>query len=181
MRENTCCTLDKSCHIVTKVNNMRNLPAAILILLTFNSASKAAVTDQSEQKQVSVYIVQIRYLQKLIITDCPESLQTNQLASARSLDTLKRQLNTLLRQLTECRQKKAGATTPNKSMTVVQPEECITAKNLTQGWRRIHTGKMVYPPGEDHSHQSGFACDLHKDLKWFRFTGDAGEKRDQYF
>ena len=52
------------------------------------------------------------------------------------------------------------------------PTECLTATNLTESWRLDHKGSDIRPGGP-HS-LSGWACDLHKDLKWFRFSGDGG-------
>ena len=57
--------------------------------------------------------------------------------------------------------------------TTTRPPECLAATNLSEYWRRDNNGTNI-KPGGNHSRSTGYACDLHKDLKWFRFTGDAG-------
>ena len=53
------------------------------------------------------------------------------------------------------------------------PEPCLFARNFTESWRLDHDGKQI-KPGGPHS-WNGYACDLHKDIQWFRFTGAAGK------
>ena len=68
------------------------------------------------------------------------------------------------------------ATTKTSSeVSTVQPvpEPCLSATNLTEAWRKDHDGKNIKPGGA-HS-QSKYACDLYKELEWFRFTGYAGK------
>ena len=67
-------------------------------------------------------------------------------------------------------------TTSSKSATTQVsslPQECLTATNFTQHWRTDHEGRDLRGGGP-HS-VSGYACDLHKGLGWFRFTGLAGK------
>ena len=66
--------------------------------------------------------------------------------------------------------------TSSKSATTqisLLPQKCLTATNFTQHWRTDHEGRDLRGGGP-HS-VSGYACDLHKDLGWFRFTGLAGK------
>ena len=51
----------------------------------------------------------------------------------------------------------------------VQPEECQTAINLTEYWRRDNNGGDIKPGGM-------YNCDpqVMTPRQWFRFTGDAG-------
>lgn len=71
-------------------------------------------------------------------------------------------------------------TTPDPGRTIdpallsLYPIECLQATNFTQMWRRDAAGKN-YKPGGYHS-LSGYTCDLHNDLKWFRFAGAAGNR-----
>ena len=53
------------------------------------------------------------------------------------------------------------------------PEPCLLAQNLTESWRLDHKGNVITPGGP--YSEDGAACDFHKDLQWFRFTGAAGE------
>ena len=57
--------------------------------------------------------------------------------------------------------------------TTTIPDSCQSATNLTGSWRLNHNGTNL-KPGGPHS-KSGYACDFHKDLQWFRFTGSAGK------
>ena len=56
--------------------------------------------------------------------------------------------------------------------TTRQPQECLHATNLTEPWRMDHNGSNIRPFGPHTS--SGYACDLYSHLRWFRFTGKAG-------
>ena len=57
--------------------------------------------------------------------------------------------------------------------SVVQPEECQTAINLTEYWRSDNSGSHVRPGG-------GYNCDFrdmnmnYAERPWFRFASDAG-------
>jgi len=78
----------------------------------------------------------------------------------------------------------ATATTPTATTTPIttttlpieplQPAECLTATNFTESWRMEHNGSN-YEAGGANS-LNGYACDLHQDTVWFRFTGAAGNR-----
>ena len=53
------------------------------------------------------------------------------------------------------------------------PSECLNAVNLDEIWRADRIGSD-WRPGGPHANFWGFACDFHKDLQWFRFSGRAG-------
>ena len=73
-----------------------------------------------------------------------------------------------------------STTITTKSMTLVRatsshPIQCQTAVNFTESWRLLHNGEDVRGGGA-HSSSSGYACDIHEDTTWFRFTGAAGKR-----
>ena len=53
------------------------------------------------------------------------------------------------------------------------PKECLTATNFTQSWRLDHKGSDIRPGGPD-ANRIGWACEVRKDLQWFRFSGEGG-------
>ena len=58
--------------------------------------------------------------------------------------------------------------------TTAVPQECLSARNLSESWRLDHSGSDIKGGGPNA--QSGWACDLRKDFGWFRFVGAAGKK-----
>ena len=66
-------------------------------------------------------------------------------------------------------------TTAVSKLATMPPQlfECLTATNLTQSWRLDHEGSDIRPGGP-HSYD-GYACDFHKNLQWFRFSGEGGK------
>ena len=72
----------------------------------------------------------------------------------------------------------ATARPPATISTFRPPPDCRLAKSLTEEWRTHHAGVTIKPNG---SHSAiGWACDFHKDLQWFRFSGSAGENIGQF-
>lgn len=73
-----------------------------------------------------------------------------------------------------------AATTTNAPTTSQPPpyvpidpvEACKTAVNLTDSWRKSHVSTSR--SGGDNTHRNKQACDLGRNLQWFRFTGAAG-------
>ena len=48
---------------------------------------------------------------------------------------------------------------------------CDNPHEFTQKWRK--EGRNIQGGGD--KSESGWACDIRRDLGWFRFTGDAGK------
>ena len=71
-----------------------------------------------------------------------------------------------------------GSTTaqpPTGTMPINTQQACLTARNLTEAWRMDHNGSDIRPGLPPYSYPHiRYACDLHKDFGWFRFTGQAG-------
>ena len=58
--------------------------------------------------------------------------------------------------------------------TTAVPQECLSARNLSESWRLDHSGSDIKGGGP--KAYNGWACDLRKDFGWFRFVGAAGKK-----
>ena len=65
-------------------------------------------------------------------------------------------------------------TNTSRVSAIPLPKECITATNLSEAWRTDYNGSDIKGGGLNTSR--GYACDLRKNLGWFRFTGAAGKK-----
>ncbi|XP_067952069.1 uncharacterized protein [Watersipora subatra] len=63
----------------------------------------------------------------------------------------------------------------NDSAAIGDLQACQTATNLTRSWRMDHNGSDIRPGFGPHAND-GYACDFHENLKWFRFTGEAGNR-----
>ena len=95
------------------------------------------------------------------------------------LDLIKERYLFRHKEVTNCRAKNIS-TTPQTTtkepaeITTTTPtsDPCLLATELSDSWRLDHDGKNI-KPGGDYS-LSGYACDLHHELGWFRFTGAAG-------
>ncbi|XP_067943614.1 uncharacterized protein [Watersipora subatra] len=58
--------------------------------------------------------------------------------------------------------------------TTINPKlECMNAFNLSSSWRLAYNDSDIRP-GVGKQSIDGYACDLHEELQWFRFTEDAG-------
>ena len=88
------------------------------------------------------------------------------------LKVAKRVYKGLLQDLINCCRDVDNISTKPTTLVQTIPKECLTATNLTQSWRLDHKGSDIRPGGP-HSYNN-WACDLHKDLQWFRFSGDGG-------
>ena len=167
-----------------------------LLVGTYLPLNKAetSLSFKSQQEQVSIYNDKIYTLRQLLSSECLGYKMKREVVNEHlipfHLEVAKSTYNLLLRNLVECRKLeyptnssslvptlaiKAAATSPTKMATTIptQPAECLTAKNLTQSWRSDHKGRNIRPGGP-HSSRFGYNCDLHKDLQWFRFSGQAG-------
>ena len=88
---------------------------------------------------------------------------------------------TTTKPITSTTKQTTSTTTTNRETpqpTTKQPattaSPCQQAKNLTDSWRKDHSGSNIQPGG---SHSSnGYACDTTDNTQWFRFTGAAGNE-----
>lgn len=67
-----------------------------------------------------------------------------------------------------------GAAIPLTTTPIPMPPECKTATNFTELERIDHEGSNVNVSAYTGHNYLGFACDFHKDVEWFQFTGEAG-------
>ena len=56
------------------------------------------------------------------------------------------------------------------------PQECINAQNFTHPARSDAEGHNYKVSAYTGHNYLGYSCDFHKDIDWFRFTGQAGRK-----
>ena len=138
------------------------------------------------------YNNQIRIAYRLLEKECPNQLKTErdiydeEIPSA-DLEVRKMYYKNLLRQLIRCRRETMNISTPKYPDTTAgsttdqptttsqfQTDQCTSATNLTESWRMDHAGKNLKGGGP--RSYVGWACDLRKDLQWFRFTGAAGKR-----
>ena len=151
----------------------------------------SAIKYNNQQQELFVYENKIKILHQILFSECPSYVEAKREIHrdiSVTLEVAKKLYIELEQDLIECRKSNSRVfnistttttpstttTTPSTTTTTVQPvpEECLIATNLTQSWRLDHKGSNIRPGGP-HS-DSGYACDLHKDLHWFRFSGDGG-------
>ena len=162
---------------------MRVLPVVTLLVLTCVLLSQSAlIPSESEiDKQLFFYKEKSEILYHLLEKECPDELTFKRavIDKATELEVTKLHYQSLLQRLTNCRANKIS-TTPQTTtkepaeITTTTPtsDPCLLATELSDSWRLDHDGKNI-KPGGDYS-LSGYACDLHHELGWFRFTGAAG-------
>ena len=116
-----------------------------------------------------MYQVQVKVLFQLITEECPFSKQRGLPRSPSSRNsneqTWKQLYLSLLQVLTACRALPTSAPVP---------EECQTAINLTEAWRRDHTGSYIKPINGNYNCDPGTM--IGQGRPWFRFAGDAGNR-----
>ena len=75
-------------------------------------------------------------------------------------------------------------TTTTTEAVPITPEECLTARNLSEAWRSKYKKSNVWAgsgdiegsgSGDDEDFSEYSVCDFQSELQWFRFTGAAGE------
>lgn len=138
--------------------------------------------DFNGQQEYSIYSLRVNALHRLLSTECPELARSKRdLQDDLRLEVEKLIYSRLLAKLEECRNKKATTkppTTPSElgEMTTAYPSECIAAINFTEPQRLDHNGSDLRLSSNGAHNYLGYACDIHRDMTWFRFTGDAGNK-----
>ena len=138
---------------------------------------EAGIKYKNPQQELFVYEEKIKIIHQTLLSECPSFVETKRevvedILMSYTLEVSKKLYDKLMQDLIKCRESMT-TTTPQPI-----PRECQTATNLTQSWRLDHNGSEI-KPGGPHSY-TGYACDFHRDLQWFRFTGDAGNLSLKY-
>ena len=134
------------------------IAAAACVML----AKSAVLTDGSRSQSFFIYRERIKVIHQILAAECPEYLTTSKRQLSEDLHPFHIEVerdvyDKMFAELMRCR------LTP-----------CRTAINLTDSWRMNHDGNSSIKGGGPRA-SSGRACDIRSDLKWFRFTEDAGE------
>ena len=161
---------------------------AVCLLVHLPLSNAELLPEGSDLHKYQFYIGQIQIFQKLLADECPHLAKAKRQIDSNSfyayqVEGARRAYNELISKLIECRKSSSSsfinytATAPlTASMpaaTTAQPKECLSAKNLTEPWRRDIGSAHIKPVGNVTDDDWG--CDLTSSLKWFRFTGPAGE------
>lgn len=150
-----------------------NLLAVLCLQL---SESATAGNNALLEKELLFQKSQAKIVFNLLVNECPEMVKVKREAAdqlSADIQVQKLHYQSLLQQLLQCRKQKQEMTTTTTATTTERSQrpECYSATNLTEAWR-TDNGSGIRPGGP-HS-ANGYACDLHDDLQWFRFTGAAG-------
>lgn len=143
-----------------------------LLTAVWVSLSACALLGNTQEKELYIHQSQIEILRKLLAAECPtRAVQVTPVTDTDDLDIQKAHYQQLLKELVECRHEGDSTTPPPLPL----PEECVTAVNYTEWWRRDHNGSEIRPGGLNSA--DGRACDLHYTSRdWFRFSGNAGNR-----
>jgi len=171
--------------------SVTNLVVVISALLVVPALAAIISDSKSVQQEIFSYDLKIRILERRIMSECPAGTTSKSPDSKGISGSLNDQLqakklaySALWSRLLTCHNDNVKhdlsptiptTTTPLPTTTPPPtPLECLTATNFTEPWRRDHNGSNV-KPGGPHS-RKGYACDVHNDTAWFRFTSEAGNK-----
>lgn len=143
------------------------LLAVVLAVLDINEAALIpSMLAGDGQGQLAVYQGRLRVLQNILAVQCPAedlSILLTQ-PDITNLAVVTSYYNALLGRLTTCKvYKPLAANSP-----------CSSAVNLDQSWRVDRNGSHIRPGGVRSF--DGYACDQHKGLQWFRFSGKGGNR-----
>ena len=176
----------------------------LLVVTCVLLSESATISDSALMNQeLFVYKEQIRLLYRLLAEECPDEVRVGRAddddVALTDLEVQKLHYNGLLKRLNNCRKINRMRTLPVTSTKTQQkttkpttteptttkpttteptttkplPAPCLSATNLTDSWRMDHEGKDLKGGGPNA--YIGRACDLRKELQWFRFTGPAGK------
>ena len=159
---------------------MKVLLVINLLLVTCTRLSDSAVIGDINEESL-YYKNQIKILYQLLSAECPNELKYKRdVSSATSVSSLELRVqkihyNTLLKELSECKNRKL-----KPSATLTPTTQCLSATNLTESWRMDHDGQDLKGSGPN-AYNGVYACDFRKELQWFRFTGAAGKNENIQF
>lgn len=153
-----------------------NLSTLLLVFSNLLLLTKAAVVVDTEEKTLEKLKEGIELLNRILPLRCSEY-------DAGVLERLAPLSNTLPREsykqlfskLIDCMTLNTTTAASRRQQTTNLPPQidgCTTATNLTQFWRVDANGSNYKPGGSRSSY--GYACDLHPDMQWFRFSREAG-------
>lgn len=138
------------------------------------------ISHERTEVELGQYQVRVNEAYQSLLEECPDMLRIANReimegipATALSMETRVYQM--LAEKLAECRNKPATPqTTTLPALLAPIPDECKTAINLTESWRKDRNGTQIKPIN------NGYSCDtgpmVNNGRPWFRFTGAAGTR-----
>ena len=148
-----------------------------ILLLTLTALTTASIYDAPTNRKLEQLRKQMDVLrEKLITENCLNTEKTKRSLLDNSsdgdqLETQSELYQHLVDLLIACRKSKQETTT---TTSAAPPVECVNAINLTESWRKDHSGSDIEPVNGQ------WNCDtrhmINSGRPWFRFSASAGLK-----